>query len=138
MVAYAVSIYQLNLFLLFLTPKFLEDLPQDPFDPDGEDDTVGLGSSSRNTPLPLKSDDEFRPFIRRLPEFKFWWLITKGLLYSVAATLFPVFDIPVFWPILVVYFVALFGFTMRRQIEHMIAHRYIPFDFGKKRFAGLR
>ena len=23
--------------------------------------------------LPTKADQEFRPFIRRLPEFKFWW-----------------------------------------------------------------
>ena len=29
--------------------------------------------------LPTNSDDEFRPFIRRLPEFKFW----LGLLIQV-------------------------------------------------------
>jgi len=25
--------------------------------------------------LPVKNDDEFKPFIRRLPEFKFWYLL---------------------------------------------------------------
>jgi len=36
--------------------------------------------------------------------------------------------VPVFWPILLVYFCALFFVTMRRQIRHMIKHRYIPFS----------
>ena len=27
--------------------------------------------------LPSKSDEEFRPFVRRLPEFKFWWSSVK-------------------------------------------------------------
>jgi hypothetical protein len=40
---------------------------------------------------------------------------------------FPFLDIPVFWPILVVYFFALFFVTMRKQIQHMIKHKYIPF-----------
>jgi hypothetical protein len=30
--------------------------------------------------LPTKSDEEFKPFIRRLPEFKFWY---ETKLYSV-------------------------------------------------------
>ena len=46
------------------------------------------------------------------------------------------FNIPVFWPILVVYFISLFGLTMRKQILHMIKHRYVPFDLGKKRWTG--
>lgn len=46
------------------------------------------------------------------------------------------FNVPVFWPILVVYFVSLFGMTMRKQILHMIKHRYVPFDLGKKRWTG--
>ena len=41
---------------------------------------------------------------------------------------FPPADLPVFWPILLVYFCALFFVTMRRQIRHMIKHRYIPFS----------
>ena len=24
--------------------------------------------------LPTKNDEEFKPFIRKLPEFKFWWV----------------------------------------------------------------
>lgn len=58
-IAYALGIYLLNIFLAFLTPKF------DPTIEDDDDD--GDGPS-----LPTKSDEEFKPFVRRLPEFKFW------------------------------------------------------------------
>ena len=35
-------------------------------------------------------------------------------------TFFSIFNIPVFWPILLLYFIALFFLTMKRQIKHMI------------------
>ena len=50
---------------------------------------------------------------------------------GLTATLFPFLDVPVFWPILFLYWLALATFTLRRQIKHMIKHRYVPFDFGK-------
>ena len=57
---YAVMIYVLQLFLLFLSPKFL-------------DESQGM--------LPVTSnDDEFRPFVRKLPEFQFWLRITSATL----------------------------------------------------------
>jgi len=49
-------------------------------------------------------------------------------------TFFSFFDIPVFWPILLVYFIALFGLTMRNQISHMIKHKYIPISWGKTKY----
>nr|XP_023697345.1 protein RER1-like isoform X1 [Paramormyrops kingsleyae] len=57
-VSYALGIYHLNLFIAFLSPK------ADPSLLDDADD----GPS-----LPTKQNEEFRPFIRRLPEFKFWY-----------------------------------------------------------------
>lgn len=51
-VSYALGIYFLNLLIGFLAPAH---------DPEFD------GGA-----LPLKGDDEFRPFVRRLPEFKFW------------------------------------------------------------------
>jgi hypothetical protein len=47
-------------------------------------------------------------------------------------TLFKVFDVPVFWPILLMYWVLLFVVTMKRQIKHMIKYKYLPFTIGKK------
>uniref|UniRef100_A0A093XS90 Protein RER1 n=1 Tax=Talaromyces marneffei PM1 TaxID=1077442 RepID=A0A093XS90_TALMA len=72
-VAYTLGIYLLNLFLAFLSPKFDPSLTQDEGLEDGE-----AGSSS----LPIKQDDEFRPFIRRLPEFKFWHSATRAIAIS--------------------------------------------------------
>lgn len=79
-------------------------------------------------------DDEFRPFIRRLPEFKFWLSLMKAILVSLFLTTTRLFDIPVYWPILLGYFIILFIITMRKQIRHMYKHRYIPFTTGKKKY----
>ena len=67
--------------------------------------------------LPTRQSDEFRPFIRRLPEFKFWYSATKATLIAFTCTFFDFFNIPVFWPILVMYFITLFCITMKRQIK---------------------
>ncbi|KAI9298829.1 retrieval of early ER protein Rer1 [Neoconidiobolus thromboides FSU 785] len=125
-IAYGLGIYLLNAFLAFLTPRFdpaLEEMEQEELD------------NESGFSLPTRSDDEFRPFIRRLPEFKFWLLSTRAIIISLFCTLFNALDIPVFWPILLFYFIFLFILTMRRQIQHMIKHRYIPFDLGKKNYS---
>jgi Rer1 family len=77
-----------------------------------------------------------RPFARRLPEFKYWYSCTKAVWTSFFMTFFSIFDIPVFWPILLMYFIVLFFITMKRQINHMIKYRYIPFSWGKAKYAG--
>ncbi|XP_074295330.1 protein RER1A-like isoform X2 [Silene latifolia] len=84
--------------------------------------------------LPTRGSDEFRPFVRRLPEFKFWYSITKAFCIAFVMTFFSVFDVPVFWPILLFYWFVLFTLTMRRQIQHMVKYKYVPFSFGKKRY----
>ncbi len=119
-IAYILGIFLLNQFILFLTPVVIEDMDDDEDEPH----------------LPTKSDEEFRPFMRRLPEFKFWYTAYKSLVVSILCTFFDVFDIPVFWPILVMYFITLFVVTMKRQIRHMIKHRYVPFSYGKVRYQG--
>ncbi len=47
-------------------------------------------------------------------------------------TFFSMFDVPVFWPILLLYWCLLFFVTMKRQIKHMIKYKYLPFSWGKK------
>eukprot|EP01084_Bolivina_argentea_P289863 497819_1 len=118
-VTYGLGIYLLNLFIGFLQP-------QDDFnDQDGP-----------SLPTHKEDLDDFQPFIRRVPEFKFWWSATKAVLISMFLTLFSLFDIPVFWPILLLYFIVLFTITMKRQIEHMVKHSYIPCDCFKKKKYG--
>ena len=41
-------------------------------------------------------------------------------------------DVPVFWPILLCYWIVLFILTMKRQIMHMIKYKYVPFSTGKQ------
>jgi len=123
-VTYALAIYHLNLLLAFLTPKIDPAMA----DMDAEDED--------GPELPTRQNEEFRPFIRRLPEFKFWYSATKATVIAFICTFFDFFNIPVFWPILVMYFITLFCITMKRQIKHMIRYRYIPFTFGKPKFQG--
>ncbi|KAL4646058.1 protein RER1 isoform X3 [Arapaima gigas] len=61
---------------------------------------------------------------------------TKGIVIAMICTFFDAFNVPVFWPILVMYFIMLFCITMKRQIKHMIKYRYLPFTHGKKTYKG--
>ena len=99
-VAYTLGIYLLNIFLAFITPKFDPSLEQD----EGMEDGTAGG-------LPTKQDDEFRPFVRRLPEFKFWHSATRAIVIGITCSFFRAFDLPVFWPILVMYWFLLFVLT---------------------------
>ena len=115
-ITYALGIFNLNLLIGFISPQV---------DPELE-----------GPALPTKSSEEFRPFVRRLPEMKFWLASTKSLLVGLACTLFPFLDIPVFWPILLFYWVLLFTMTMRKQIQRMVKYGYVPFSLGKKTYGG--
>jgi hypothetical protein len=115
-VAYSLGIYLLNLFLAFISPKFDPSLESDTDMEDG----MPAGSSS----LPTKSDEEFKPFVRRLPEFKFWHSATRAVCIAFACSWSEIFNLPVFWPVLVVYWLILVFLTMRRQIQSMIKYRY--------------
>lgn len=117
-VTYGLGIYLLNRLIGFLSPMV---------DPELEGPT-----------LPSTSDQEFKPFVRRLPEFKFWYSCTKAFVIAFCMTFFSFFDVPVFWPILLMYWIVLFFITMKRQIRHMVKHRYVPLSFGKKTYKGAK
>ena len=121
MVTYVLSILLLNLFLRFLTP----------IKADLEDD------ESDNPVLPIRDRDEYKPMIRKLGEFRFWKTATIATIIGFISTFFQVFDFPVFWPVLVMYFIILFIITMRRQIAHMIKHKYLPFEHGKATYTKI-
>lgn len=133
-ICYAHAIYMLNLLLAFLQPRFDPSLEADLMD-----DEIEEGGPDA-TPLPTSAkDDEFRPFVRKLPEWNFWLSAMRATVLAFVASWFSMFDVPVFWPILVLYFCVLFALTMRRQIQHMIKYKYIPFDIGRKaRYGGKR
>jgi hypothetical protein len=92
--------------------------------------------------------------------------VTKATLIAVICTFFEVFNVPVFWPILLLYFITLFMITMKRQIavslspvvlfacslvftnsnrrsslllndaQHMIKYQYLPWTTGKTKYRG--
>ncbi|KAJ7559845.1 hypothetical protein O6H91_04G104900 [Diphasiastrum complanatum] len=117
-VTYGLGIYILNLLIGFLSPQ--------------------VDMESEGPSLPSKGSDEFKPFVRRLPEFKLWYAFTKAFCVAFVLTFFSIFDVPVFWPILLLYWAVLFALTMNRQIKHMIKYKYVPFSFGKQRYVGKK
>jgi hypothetical protein len=123
-VTYGLGIYLLNLFIGFLTPAI--------------DPEEAAFAGDEDLSLPTHTSDEFRPFTRKLPEFQFWFWGTRAVLTSTAMTFFAVFDLPVFWPILLVYFFFLFVLTMKQQILHMIKYKYVPWSSGKQSYAKVR
>ncbi len=60
--------------------------------------------------------------MRKLPEFKFWEKAARGTVLALCLTTTRIFDIPVFWPILVIYFCTLLVLTLRDRIAHMVKH----------------
>jgi hypothetical protein len=62
----------------------------------------------------------------------FWPLAIGNIL-----TFYEAFNIPVFWPLLLIYFLIIFFFTMRKQIGHMIKYNYLPWDAGKVKYGVL-
>ena len=117
---YCIGIHFLNSFIGFISP--LEDPEEEQF------------SGEENSFLPIKNNEEFKPFHRKLKEFQFWSVLFYTLLIGIILTFFESFDIPVFWPLLLVYFLFIFILTMRHQIAHMIKYHYLPWDSGKKTY----
>jgi hypothetical protein len=62
------AIYLLNLLLAFLQPRFDPSLQEDLLAEEIEE------GGDPVSPLPSQRDDEFRPFVRRLPEWQFWYV----------------------------------------------------------------
>ena len=116
---YCIGIHILNSFIGFISP--LED-PED-YDLNSDDSF-----------LPQKNNEEFKPFQRKVKEYTFWSRVSWTSAISILLTFFKAFDIPVFWPLLLVYFFLIFGLVMKRQIQHMIKYHYLPWDYKKARY----
>lgn len=74
-VTYALGIYYLNLLIAFLSPQVDPELLDDVESIEANEKMV-LPNVSVNRNFKMRqsedADSEFRPFVRRLPEFKFW------------------------------------------------------------------
>ena len=119
---YCIGIHFLNSFIGFISPL-----------DDPEDEDLGEGDSH----LPQSNNEEFRPFQRKVKEYEFWSIMFWTLIISLPMTFFEAFNIPVFWPLLLVYFIMIFFLIMRKQIKHMIKYHYLPWDTGKKTYTRI-
>ncbi|MED6118405.1 hypothetical protein PIB30_002111 [Stylosanthes scabra] len=129
-ISYGLSTYILNLLIGFLSPQ-----PGPQIDILELNDDPHHQHHHHDDHHDYDDHEEFKPFIRRLPEFKFWFSITKAVCYAFLMTFISVLDVPVFWPILLCYWIVLFILTMKRQIMHMIKYKYVPFNLhNKKRY----
>eukprot|EP00917_Polyrhabdina_sp_WS-2016_P007833 GHVP01017513.1.p1 GENE.GHVP01017513.1~~GHVP01017513.1.p1 ORF type:complete len:165 (+),score=14.86 GHVP01017513.1:92-586(+) len=112
-ICYGLWIYLLNGFILFLSP--FQDLDE-------------------NDELPRTQEDEFKPFVRKLPEMEYWTGSFVAVSVSNLLVFTDIFDIPVFWPILLVYYLLISFVMLKTQLQHMIRYKYVPFDIGKKKY----
>ncbi|KAI5180720.1 hypothetical protein NEOKW01_1004 [Nematocida sp. AWRm80] len=126
LVTYCLALYLLHCFIGFCSP--IDSEMPDPFDTE-EHEPVNVQIN--------KSGDESKPFIRRLPEFEYWWLSLRASLLSLVCTLFPIFNIPVFTPILFFYFLGLAFLTGIKIKRHMKKYKYNPFFNAKKIYKNL-
>src|SRR3989338_9902291 len=78
--------------------------------------------------------DEHKPFIPKVAEFKVWRSMFQVVVIAFFATFFSIFDLPVFWPILLLYFVLFFVTQMAGRIQHMMRHKYVPWNANKPKF----
>ena len=115
---YCIGIHFLNSFIGFISPL------------DDPEDELGVDNSY----LPQRNNEEFRPFQRKVKEFAFWSMMFWTFLVAIIFTFFEAFNIPVFWPLLLIYFILIFFLIMKRQIKHMIKYNYLPWDTGKKNY----
>ncbi|KAL3833306.1 hypothetical protein ACJIZ3_008042 [Penstemon smallii] len=98
LVSYGLSFYIIHLLLGFLSPKVDPELCDSPT-------------------LPIRGSDEFRP-----SPFKFWLSITIAFCIGFALTFSSLFDVPVFWPLLIFDWIMLFTLSLREQILLMIKY----------------
>lgn len=78
-----------------------------------------------------EKEEEFRPMIRSVSEFKYWQNMNNSCLVSVLLTGFQCLDLPVFWPFLLFYFLGLVLVTFKKLWDHSNKYNYSFFDKSK-------
>lgn len=116
-ITYGLCVHLLYLLLIMMTPL-------------ADPDTAGDDAAE----LPQRSGDEFKPWVPKLQEFKAWRSMMRVTLLCLFLTMFPFLDIPVYWPILVMYLILLFVSQMSVRIRHMLRHHYVPWSSGKPKY----
>lgn len=109
--------------ILYVTPQEIPTI-----DEEGDEEMYDIPNS-----VNLRhSSDNSKPIIRKLSEFLLWKKLTLFSVLAFLSTFIEFMDLPVFWPILLIYFVfATFNVGLR-QYRHMQKYGYSLRDFFKK------
>ncbi|XP_059307249.1 protein RER1A-like isoform X1 [Lycium ferocissimum] len=86
--------------------------------------------------LPIKGSDEFKPLIRQLPEFNFWYAATIDLCLVLTMTFFPVVDVKGCWPLIFISWCLVYGYKMAVVLIKSKRYKYNPFTLIKQKVAG--
>lgn len=117
-VSYVAGVYLLHSFVSFMTPDD-ENIP-DPFDADYQD-----------TYVPNNIDNDYKPYVRKLPEYTLWVFTIQILVIIIILSMFEFADIPVFSPILISYFIFMLVVTLYTVISHSKKYKYNLLFFDK-------
>jgi hypothetical protein len=122
---YILGFYYLNNVILFVTPSGLPTIQEEEENEDLYDipDTIILD----------KNEDASKPVIRKMGEFHLWKKMIFSTIICIICTFFEFLDLPVFWPILLIYFFVVILSVYIKQRKHMEKYGYSYSDFFKKR-----
>lgn len=121
-ITYFSGIYLLHNFILFATPN--DDSIPDPFSDNY------TGEITHPT-----IDNDFKPYVRKLPEYSFWLFSTGFICTAFFLTLFDFTDIPVFTPLLIFYFIFIFLITGVKMYYNSRLFKYNIFSAKKQGFS---
>ena len=122
-IVYVLSVFILQKLIEFCTPLGIPNILEE--NEDGDDVEFELEGI-----LPSNVSD--KPMLRSLNEFKLWQIISLVVILSIASTYFEIFNFPVFWPLLLIYFLWLAVSTMKKLKKHQKKYKYNWMDFMKK------
>ena len=127
-IAYLLGFHCLKNAILFVTPQGIPSIGEEEDDEEFYDQAEIPTWENTND----GNDEDSKPIMRKVTEFKFWEEITVPVIIAFLCSLFNIFDIPVFWPMLQVYFQYAMYAVITRQRQHMKKYGYGLADFFKK------
>lgn len=129
-VTYLIGFYVLQLIVKYVTPKGLDQDENE--EEDYEEQSISTDSSISFQPyLTDCRADESRPITPSMSEMQVWERLTYAFTMGTICTCFKLLEIDVFWPMLVVYFLLLAAYTIRKVFKQMVKHNYGFDDFVK-------
>ena len=124
-VGYVFGFYTIQKIILYFTPSTLPSITDEE---ENEEEVFDIPNVVLD-----KNEDSSKPIVRKLGEFKLWKKIFLAASISLTMTFFSIFDLPVFWPILLLYFFLVAATIVLKQKLHMKKYGYSLSDFFKKR-----